>query len=140
MAAALLLISRLLVPRDPCDDLRIRDAREALGYWSRRAVELPWYRRAARREARALAAAARSRLIAAHLQRLRLGRVEHMIAPLLDTRGRGPGADARSLVVASVRRTAIGRLLLISTAALAAASIACLVVAVELAIYLAGTI
>ena len=63
-----------------------------------------------------------------------------MIAPLLDTRGRGPGAGARSLVVASVRRTAIGRLLLISTAALAAASIACLVVAVELAIYLAGTI
>ena len=49
-------------------------------------------------------------------------------------------AGVRSLVVASAWRTSIGRFLLISTAALAAASIACFVVAVELAIHLAGAI
>jgi hypothetical protein len=67
--------------------LDIAEAREALDFWSRRAQRLPWHRWAARREAREMTARWRSRLVRAHIQRWRLGRLERFLMPLVETRG-----------------------------------------------------
>jgi hypothetical protein len=134
MASALLFLSRLLAPSER--GTRIADAREALGYWSRRERELSWRRRAERREARARLTASRAELAGAHLERLGLGAVEPRLAPLLDTRGRSGGAHVRSLAFTSMRRTALGRRILLGAAGMAAACVAMLALAIALATHL----
>jgi hypothetical protein len=110
----------------------ITEAREALDYWSRRASTLPWHRRAARREARELAARWRVRLVNAHLDRWGAGGLARWIVPLMDTRGRSRGGHVRALV----RRTPIGRTIMFTLSAVtfgAIASVALLaVIAIEL--------
>jgi hypothetical protein len=132
MSTALISLSRLAAPGEPSHDARIVDAREALTHWSRRASDLPWHKRAARREARMNAARARADLIAAHLERWGLGSLARLLTPLLDTRGRSGGAHVRSLALTSARRTAIGRRIMLGVAGIAFATIACLAVVVEL--------
>jgi hypothetical protein len=68
----------------------VRDAREAHAYWSRRAEALPWYKVAARREARELASRWRVRLVTAHLESWRLGALADFVAPRFATRRRHP--------------------------------------------------
>ena len=82
-----------------------------------------------------MVASSRAQLIGAHLERGRLGRLERVLGPLLDTRGRGAGAHVRSLAFASMRRTALGRRILLG-AGLAAGSIAVLVAIAGVATYL----
>jgi hypothetical protein len=106
MDSVLLFLSRLL---DRSRSIRIADAQESLSYWSRRHDELPWHRRSARREARERMAAGRAQLIGAHLENTPLGAFTPRVVPLLGTTGR----SARALAFASVRRTAIGRKLLL---------------------------
>lgn len=132
MATALLSLSRLAAPTEPAHGSRITEARQALDYWSGRAAELPWHRRTARREARMIIATHRAQLIVAHLERWGLGTVARGLAPLLDTRGRSGAAHARWLALTSIRRTALGRRILISAAALAAVSLAGLALIVTL--------
>ena len=120
-------LSRLTAPGPSCDT-RLVDAREALSYWSHRASELPWHKRASRRDARMRAASARADLIAAHLERRGLGSLARLLMPVLDTRGRSGVAHARSLALASARRTAIGRRIILGATGVAIATIACLVV------------
>jgi hypothetical protein len=103
-------------------------AREAHAYWSQRASALPWHRRAARREARMMLSATRAQLVAAYLEQWGLGVLARILAPFLDTRGRSAGSHARSLALTSMRRTAIGRRMLLGAAAIAAGSLACLAV------------
>jgi hypothetical protein len=114
----------------------IAEAREAHDYWSRRAKQLPWHRRAARREARELAARWRVRLIGAHLERWRLGRFQALLVPLLDTRGRRRAAHVRRLAWMPVRRTVFGRLVLLTLVAVMAAATACFVLATVLTLQL----
>jgi hypothetical protein len=90
----------------------IDEAREAHRYWSRRAAALPWHRRAARREARVLAARWRGRLAGAYLDRVGLGSLERFVAPLFDTGGRRRSTHVGSLALAGLRRTSIGRKLI----------------------------
>lgn len=116
----------------------IGEAREALAFWSGRAERLPWHRRAARREARELAARWRGRLIAAHLQRWRLGRFEAMLAPLLDTRGRSVPRHAGRIAWRSVKRTPVGRALVIATTAFAVAGVMSMALLTLLLVQLAG--
>jgi hypothetical protein len=137
MATALLLLSRLAAPSE-APDTRITYTRHALDYWSRRAHELPWHRRAARREARMMVATARAGLIGAHLQHHGLGNADRILTPLLDTRGRSTGAHTRTVALTSIRRTALGRRILRTAAALAAASLASLVLLAALATHLLG--
>jgi hypothetical protein len=66
----------------------IREAREAHAYWSRRAEALPWYKLAARREARELASRWRVRLVTAQLESWRLGAVAELVAPWFAPRRR----------------------------------------------------
>jgi hypothetical protein len=66
----------------------IDEAREAHAYWSQRASTLAWYRPAARREARELAARWRVRLVTAQLESWRLGALTGLVVPLFATRRR----------------------------------------------------
>lgn len=133
MDSALLFISRL-APR--AHGARVADARESLAYWSRRADELPWRRRAARREARERVTAARAQLIGAHLEHTRLGTFVPHVTPLLDTRGRSAAGHARSLALITMRRTPIGRKLLLGATAASAGVLAIVATAVVVATHL----
>jgi hypothetical protein len=118
MTRLLIFLSQLIAPHETDPHSSIAEAREAFVHWSQRADALSWHRRAERREARAMAATWRARLITAHLQRWHLARFETALMPVFDTGGRSAGAHARRLALSSARRTAIGRRLL--TAALIA--------------------
>jgi hypothetical protein len=77
----------------------IREAREAHAYWSRRAEALPWYRLAARREARELASRWSVRLVRAHLETWRLGALADFVAPRLGRRRRRPPLQTARLAL-----------------------------------------
>ena len=108
--------------------LEIEEAREALEFWSKRAERLPWHRRAARREAREMATRWRSRLIRAHLDRWRLGAVSDFVSPFL-TRPRK-----------RVRRSTIGRMMLIAVASITAACVAMSVLVVAAVVHLVAAL
>jgi hypothetical protein len=136
MASALLSLSRLAAPTGALDGSKIAEARHALDYWSTRESNVPWHRRAERREARTMIATSRARLIAAHLDHWGFGRVARVLAPVLDTGGKGAGAHLRSLAWTPLRRTAIGRRILFAAAGVAAAVVACLAVVAGVVLYL----
>jgi hypothetical protein len=138
MAIALLSLSRLAAPAEPTHGSPIADARESLDHWSRRAADLPWHKRAARREARVMVAASRARLIVAHLERWGLATLAGLLAPLLDTGGRSAGAHARSLALSTARRTPLGRHFLLAAGAAAAAGLASLALIAALVTHLLG--
>jgi hypothetical protein len=112
----------------------IIEAREAFEYWSGRARRLPWHRRAARREAREMAARWRARLVARHLERWR----ESLVVPLLHTGGRTGSAHIRSLAFRSARRTAIGRRIMFVCSFVVCATAASFVLLLAIAAHLAG--
>jgi hypothetical protein len=127
MTRVLIFLSHLIAPHETDPHSSIAEAREAFVHWSQHADGLPWRRRAERREANAMAATWRARLITAHLQRLHLGQFETALMPVLDTGGRSAGAHARRLALSSARRTAIGRRVLAAAFAAAAMTVAGLV-------------
>jgi hypothetical protein len=87
----------------PMASAEIREAREAHAYWSDRAASLPWYRRAARREARELAARWRVRLVSAQLESWRLGALTGLVEPLLAIRRRRqPRYTARAVLTVAL--------------------------------------
>ena len=133
MDSALLSLSRLAGPEEGG---QVVDARQSLAYWTRRADELPWHRRAERREARAMISTSRARLIGAHLEHLGLGTLARLLTPFLDTRGRSGGAHVRSLALTPLRRTAIGRRILVTLAAIAVAGAAMLAAAAAILAYI----
>ena len=126
MDRALLFLSRAAGPRKAVLDDPISEASEALEYWSRRAERLPWHRRAQRREARELAARWRVRLVRAHLERWHLGKAESLLAPVLDTRHRTGAGHVRWLAWRGMRRTAIGRGMLMVATTVTVAGVTCL--------------
>lgn len=136
MATALLSLSRLAVPSEPPHGTRIAEARSELDEWSRRAAELPWRRRSARREARKMIVSARAQLIGAHIERWGFATVDRALTPLLDTGGRSTGAHLRWLAFTAVRRTALGRRILVGAAALTAAAVTMVALIVALATHL----
>ena len=133
MSTALISLSRLAAPSEPIHGTRITAAREALAYWSRRESDLPWRQRAARREAQAMVTRSRAELLGAHLERWGLGAVERRLTPLLDTRGRSGGAHLRMVAFATMRRTPLGRKILLACAGVAAASLVVLTAGIALA-------
>jgi hypothetical protein len=94
MSHTLVAVSRTIAPHESFDS-EIEEAREALEFWSRRTQRLPWYRRAARREARAMTARWRERLVAAHLDRPGLRRLSPVARALLARRPRRVGRTFR---------------------------------------------
>lgn len=136
MNRILVFLSRVATPRDKSDNSGIVEARDAFGYWSERADALPWHRRAERRQAREMTATWRARLIAAHLERSRLGRFQPAVMPVLDTGGRSAAAHARRLAWSSARRTAIGRRIIMAALAASVVAAAALTALVALALHL----
>jgi hypothetical protein len=135
MDRALLFLSRAAARREPPDGSFISEAREALDYWSRRAERLPWYRRGQRREARVLAARWRVRLTRAHLERLRLARAEPVVAPLLDTRQRSGVGHVRWLAWRTMRRSVVGRMVLMTAAGMLTVGLASVAVVGAIAVH-----
>jgi hypothetical protein len=131
-------MSRITAPREPLDGSEIVEAREALEFWSRRAASLPWHSRAARREAREMASRWRGRLVRAHLERWRLGGLGPLLIPIFDTRGRRGTRHVRRLAWTPVRRSAIGRSILVAFTAITLASAAVFVMALAIAAHLLG--
>jgi hypothetical protein len=62
----------------------IAEAREALAFWRGRLKRLPWYRRAARAEAREMVARWQRRMLQAELERWRLYRFARPLLILID--------------------------------------------------------
>jgi hypothetical protein len=138
MDRALLFLSRTMRGREPLLDDPISEASEALEYWSRRAEQLPWHRRAQRREARELAARWRVRLVRAHLQRVHLGKAEAVVAPLLYTRHRTSAGHFRWLAWRGMRRTALGRGILMVATTVTVAGVTCLALVGAVAAHAVG--
>jgi hypothetical protein len=136
MSTALISLSRLAAPSEPVHGTRITATRDAVDHWSRRASDTPWHRRAARREARAMVTRSRAELVGAHLERWSLSAVERRLTPLLDTRGRSGGAHLRTLAFATMRRTPLGRKILLAGAGVAAGSLVLLAAVIALATHL----
>ena len=81
-------------------------------------------------------ATARAQLVGAHLERWGLATVDRVLTPLLDTAGRSPGSHVRWLAFTSVRRTAVGRRILLGAAGLTVAAVAILAIIAALAAHL----
>jgi hypothetical protein len=119
--------------------ISVVEAREALAFWCRRLARLPWYRAAARAEARemvALAAAGgagRARTLAAS----RAGEVSAPRDRPVWPRGGIPARRVARLMLFAVRATRVGRLLAVVVAAAAlSAAVAFVAVAVAVAVLL----
>src|SRR4051794_20467367 len=99
----------------------IAEAREALAFWSARSRKLAWHRRAARREAREMALRWRGRLVVAHLERWGLGGPVAVAAvqPLVRTVGPGFVTRVMRLAFRWMRRTHLGRWIIVMSAATA---------------------
>lgn len=138
MDRALLFLSRTTRSREPLLEDPISEASEALEYWSHRAERLPWRRRAQRREARELAARWRVRLVRAHLERLHLGKAEAVVAPLLNTRHRTGAAHLRLLAWRAMRRTTLGRGILMIATTVTVAGVTCLALVGAVAAHAVG--
>ena len=134
MDRILLFLSRLAARSD---SLSISDARESLALWSRRADTLPWHRRAARREARQSRSTARARLVGAHLENARLDAFAPGVTEMLDTGGRS-GRHLRWLAYIVLRRTPIGRTLMLAAGGIAVAAVAAVTVTALLAYAIAS--
>jgi hypothetical protein len=115
----------------------VTDARTSLAYWSQRASGLPWHRRAARREARQMISTSRARLVAAYLEQWGFGVLVQILMPFIDRRGRSAGSHARTLALTSMRRTAIGRTVLIAAAGIGVTALASLALVITLVAHFA---
>ena len=81
-------------------------------------------------------ATARAQLIGAHLERFGFVTVDRAVTPLLDTGGRSTGSHVRALAFATVRRTAVGRKIILGLAGITAGAVAILGVVAVLATHL----
>jgi hypothetical protein len=112
----------------PCGT-SVAEAREALAFWRGRLRRLPWYRRAARAEAREMAARWQRRMLHAQLERWRLHRVAEPLLALFE-RTATSGAAARHLAKRAVQVSPIARVVAVAAVAVTAASLAVLALVV----------
>lgn len=107
----------------------VAEAREALAYWRGRLRRLPWYRRAARAEAREMATRWQRRILVAQLERWRLAAFAGPVLTLLDRAPVGAVA-ARQVAKQVVRVTPVARMLAVAAAAVTVTALAVLVLVV----------
>jgi hypothetical protein len=103
----------------------VAEAREALAFWRARLKRLPWYRRAARAEAREMAARWQRRMLHAQLERWRLSGLAEPLLALLE---RAPTGGTAALYVAkrAVRVTPVARVVAAVAVAVTVTSLAVL--------------
>ena len=115
--------------------LSVLDAREALTFWRGRLAQLPWHRRAARREARMMVSRSRARLVSAHLEARGLGPLASAFPPLLAVLARSRRDHMRWVWVVLLRRNPLVRRWLLAAAAIAVASTVALAALAMLAVH-----
>jgi len=113
----------------PCGT-SVAEAREALAFWRARLKRLPWYRRAARAEARAMVARWQRRVVQAELERWRLNALARPLAAVIDWWGPGRRLPARRAARSLLRASALARMLAIAAATVTVAAMAVLVLAI----------
>jgi hypothetical protein len=113
----------------PCGT-SVAEAREALAFWRGRLKRLPWYRRAARAEAREMAARWQRRRLQAELERWQLPALAGPLHGLLDwwTPGRGPAA--RHVAKRLLRASALARMVAFAATAVTITALAMLALVV----------
>jgi hypothetical protein len=113
----------------PCGT-SVAEAREALAFWRARLRRLPWYRRAARAEARAMVARWQRRVVQAELERWRLHALARPLAAVLDWWGPSRRLPARRVARSLLRASALARMLAVAATAVTVAAIAVLALVV----------
>ena len=101
----------------PCGT-SVAEAREALAFWRTRLKRLPWYRRAARAEARGM------------VGRWRLHALAGPLAAFIDWWGPSRALPARRVAKHLLRVSALARMLAVAAAAVTVAAVAVLALAV----------
>jgi hypothetical protein len=113
----------------PCGT-SVAEAREALAFWRTRLRRLPWYRRAARAEARAMVARWQRRMVQAELERWRLPALARPLAAAIDWWGPSRRLAARRLGRSVLRASPLARMLAVAVAAVTAAAVAVFALAI----------
>jgi hypothetical protein len=108
----------------------VAEAREALTFWRARLKRLPWYRRAARAEAREMAARWQRRMLLAELERWRLHGLARPLLTVIDWCGPTRGRAARRITKHLVRASPLGRIVALAAAAVTVTALAMLVLVV----------
>jgi hypothetical protein len=123
-----------LLPRPAFDDeteascgTSVAEAREALAFWRGRLKRLPWYRRAARAEARGMVMRWQGRVVQAELERWRLQAIAGPLAAAINWWGPGRGLAARRLTRYVLRASPLARMVAVAAAAVTVTAVAVLV-------------
>ena len=104
----------------------VAEAREALAFWRGRLKRLPWYRRAARAEARAMVVRWQGRVVQAELERWRLQAIAGPLGAVINWWGPGRGLAARRLTRHVLRASPVARMVAVAAAAVTVTAIAVL--------------
>jgi len=113
----------------PCGT-SVAEAREALAFWRGRLTRLPWYRRAARVEAREMVARWQRRMLQAQLERWRLHGLVGPLLALVDAWEPRAGVAARRVASRLVRRSPVARMVAVAAAAVTVTALAMLALVV----------
>ena len=106
------------------------EAREALAFWRGRLKRLPWYRRAARAEARVMVARWQRRLVQSELERWGLRGLARPVLAVIDWWGPLRAPAARRAATRVVRASPVARVLALAAAAVTVTALAVLVLVV----------
>jgi hypothetical protein len=113
----------------PCGT-SVAEAREAHAFWRERLERLPWYRRAARAEARAMAARWQRRMLQAELERWRLPGLTRPLFAVMDWWGPSRGVAARRATRRALRVSPLARMVALAATAVTVTALAVLVLVV----------
>jgi hypothetical protein len=113
----------------PCGT-SVAEAREALAFWRGRLQRLPWYRRAARAEAREMAARWQRRRLQAELERWQLSGLARPLLVLIDWWTPSRGAAARHVAKHVLRASPVARMVAVAATAVTVTALAMLALVV----------
>jgi hypothetical protein len=113
----------------PCGT-SVAEAREALAFWRGRLKRLPWYRRAARAEAREMVARWQRRSLQADLERWQLRGLAPPLLALIDWWGPTRAAAARRVTKRLLRASPAARMVALAATAVTVTAVAMLALVV----------
>ena len=122
----------------PCGT-SVAEAREALAFWRGRLKRLPWYRRAARAEARDMVARWQRRMVQAVLERWRLRGLSRPLLALSELWGPTRSLAARRATTRLLRASPLARMVALAAASVTVTAVALLALVVVAIAQLVGT-
>jgi hypothetical protein len=115
----------------------VAEAREAVAFWRGRLKRLPWYRRAARAEAREMAARWQRRMVQAELERWQLPWLARPLLAAIDWWGPTRGRAARLAAKRALAASPVARLVAVAAVTVTVTAIAMLVLVLVAIVQLA---